>query len=115
MPLPATLSSFVYFVIPGRKPFGRVGVHDVPPSKVALTAQPSLKFQSFAPVIMFSGFFGLIAIGVSFWDVWSRLTSTTGVTAIFAGVAAVALQAVDPSTTSAASASRTFLKMLPSP
>src|SRR5436305_15082720 len=41
-PVPATFGSFVNDVMPGRKPFGNVGVHVLPPSDVAFTAQPSL-------------------------------------------------------------------------
>src|SRR5205807_9237459 len=41
-PVPGTAGSLVYFVTPGRKPFGSVGVHVLPPSRLALTAQPSL-------------------------------------------------------------------------
>src|SRR2546425_4939001 len=58
-------------------PFGRVGVHVLPPSKVAFTAQPSLKFQSLAPVIQLLGLSGFTASGVSFCAVVSWLTSTT--------------------------------------
>src|SRR5437867_9443772 len=61
-------------------PFGRVGVHVLPPSKVAFTAQPSLKFQSLAPVIQLLGLSGFTASGVSFCAVVSWLTSTTSCT-----------------------------------
>src|SRR5712691_7237314 len=61
-------------------PLGSVGVQVRPPSKLAFTAQPSLKFQSFAPVIQLSGFCGLTASGVSFCAVVSWLTSTTSCT-----------------------------------
>src|SRR5256885_13157785 len=57
-------------------PFGSVAVHVWPPSNEAFTAHPSLKFQSLAPVIRLLGLSGLTAIGVSFWAVVSRLTST---------------------------------------
>src|SRR2546425_7400621 len=63
--------------MPGMKPLGSVGVHVLPPSNVALTPQPSLKFQSLLPVIMLLGLAGLTASGVSFWAVVSRLTLTT--------------------------------------
>src|SRR5690242_6058219 len=45
---------------------------------------------------MFAGFAGLTAIGVSFCDVWSALTSTTGDTLIFTAppAATVALATV---------------------
>src|SRR2546427_1986108 len=76
-PVPGTDGSFVNCVIPGMKPLGRVGVQFLPPSNVALTPQPSLKFQSLLPVIMLLGFAGLTARGVSFWAVVSRLTFTT--------------------------------------
>src|SRR5438094_10304 len=62
------------------KPLGNVGVQVRPPSKVALTAQPSLKFQSLAPVIQLSGSSGFTASGVSFCAVVSWLTSTTSCT-----------------------------------
>src|SRR5256885_13437283 len=61
-------------------PFGSVGVHVLPPSKLAFTAQPSLKFQSLAPVIQLFGLSGLTASGVSFCAVVSWLTSTTSCT-----------------------------------
>src|SRR6266849_10704069 len=77
MPVPGTAGSFVNLVMPGMKPFGKVGVHVFPPSNDALTPQPSLKFQSLFPVIMLLGFTGLTASGVSFWAVVSRLTLTT--------------------------------------
>jgi hypothetical protein len=81
-PSPGTFGSFVNFVMPGRKPSGSVGVQVLPPSNVALTAQPSLKFQSFAPVIRFCGFAGFTASGVSFCESWSFETSTTRETPI---------------------------------
>src|SRR6266851_9152633 len=77
MPVPGTAGSFVNLVMPGMKPFGKVGVHVFPPSNDALTPQPSLKFQSLFPVIMLAGLTGLNARGVSFWAVVSRLTLTT--------------------------------------
>src|SRR6185295_12105803 len=77
MPVPGTAGSFVKAVMPGMNPLGSVGVQVLPPSNVAFTAQPSLWFQSLAPVIMFSGLAGLTAMGVSFWAVVSRLTLTT--------------------------------------
>src|SRR5712691_3546967 len=80
MPVPGTAGSLVNAVSPGMKPSGSVGVQVRPPSKLAFTAQPSLKFQSFAPVIQLSGFCGLIASGVSFCAVVSWLTSTTSCT-----------------------------------
>src|SRR5437879_1091341 len=58
-------------------PFGSVAVHVGPPSNEAFTAQRSLKFRSLAPVIRLLGLSGLAAIGVSFWEVVSRLTCTT--------------------------------------
>src|SRR5439155_10307712 len=73
VPVPGTAGSFVNCVMPGMKPLGSVGVHVLPPSNVALTPQPSLKFQSLLPVIMLLGFAGLTASGVSFWAVVSRL------------------------------------------
>src|SRR3989442_1174680 len=76
-PVPGTDGSFVNCVMPGMKPLGSVGVHVLPPSNVALTPQPSLKFQSLLPVIMLLGFAGLTASGVSFCAVVSRLTLTT--------------------------------------
>src|SRR5690349_19680802 len=76
-PVPGTLGSFVNRVTPGTNPLGSVGVHVFPPSNVALTAQPSLKFQSLAPVRRLLEFRGFAAIGVSFCAVVSRLTSTT--------------------------------------
>src|SRR2546423_15048862 len=63
--------------MPGRNPSGTVGVQVRPPSNVVLTPQPSLKFQSLLPVIMFAGLAGLIATGVSFCAVVSAETSTT--------------------------------------
>src|SRR2546426_10668887 len=61
-------------------PLGSVGVQVRPPSKLAFTAQPSLKFQSFAPVIQLLGLSGFTASGVSFCAVVSWLTSTTSCT-----------------------------------
>src|SRR4029077_5397134 len=75
-PGPGTLGSFVNRVTPGMKPSGSVGVHVLPPSNDALTAQPSLKFQSFAPVMRLLALSGFTAIGVSFWAVVSGLRLT---------------------------------------
>src|SRR2546423_9791419 len=61
-------------------PFGSVAVQVRPPSNVAFTAQPSLKFQSLAPVIQLLGLSGFRASGVSFCAVVSWLTSTTSCT-----------------------------------
>src|SRR5947208_7266311 len=80
MPVPGTAGSLVNSVSPGMNPLGSVGVQVRPPSKLALTAQPSLKFQSFAPVTQLSGFSGFTASGVSFCAVVSWLTSTTSCT-----------------------------------
>src|SRR5436309_11553744 len=80
MPVPATAGSFVKAVSPGMNPSGSVGVQVRPPSKVAFTAQPSLKFQSLAPVIQLLGLSGFTASGVSFCAVVSWLTSTTSCT-----------------------------------
>src|SRR6266508_1931535 len=72
--------------MPGMNPLGRVGVHVLPPSKVALTPQPSLYFQSLLPVIKLLGVAGLTASGVSFCAVVSRLTLTTRAGALLRAV-----------------------------
>ena len=54
---------------------------------------------------MFAVFAGLTAIGVSFCESWSRLTSTTGETAIGGGAAAAVVASAAP-TASAATTSR---------
>src|SRR5256886_17062838 len=75
-------------------PLGSVAVHVWPPSNEAFTAQPSLKFQSLAPVIRLLGLSGLTAIGVSFWVAVSRLTSPATTAGPRARVAKAGLTAV---------------------
>src|SRR5690348_8455820 len=53
-----------------------------PPSVERLTPQPSLRFQSFQPVIKLLGFVGLRAIVISLLVTWSPLALTTAPTCV---------------------------------
>src|SRR5690349_9634349 len=53
-----------------------------PPSVDRLTPQPSLRFQSFQPVIRLLGFVGLKAIVISLLVTWSPLALATAPTCV---------------------------------